>query len=72
MGPFEHHSNLLPWRELGAEVRTVLMVWYFLSNSDKSLLSYCLEQIVWIEEDGNGGLDEHDLENKLKVSHKCW
>ena len=21
VGPFEHHSNLLPWKELGAEVR---------------------------------------------------
>lgn len=21
VGPFEHHSNLLPWRELGAEVK---------------------------------------------------
>ncbi|CAH3199388.1 unnamed protein product, partial [Porites evermanni] len=20
VGPFEHHSNLLPWKELGAEV----------------------------------------------------
>ena len=20
VGPFEHHSNLLPWRELGSEV----------------------------------------------------
>lgn len=22
-GPFEHHSNLLPWREIGAEVSMV-------------------------------------------------
>ena len=21
VGPFEHHSNLLPWKEVGAEVR---------------------------------------------------
>lgn len=24
-GPFEHHSNLLPWREIGAEVSMVLV-----------------------------------------------
>ena len=27
VGPFEHHSNLLPWREIAAHVR------YFNSNS---------------------------------------
>lgn len=25
MGPFEHHSNLLPWREIGAEAGDLIM-----------------------------------------------
>ena len=39
VSPFEHHSNLLPWREIGAEAGDHVM---FLN-----CISYCLTDIIY-------------------------
>ena len=66
MSPFEHHSNLLPWRDIGAEAGDTK------SNHSHTCQSYlCLRsilQVVWIAEDVEGNADIADLEQKLLVS----
>lgn len=60
-GPFEHHSNLLPWRELGAKVRNTKGHFNRLFVSSHDL------QMVAIDEDIDGMVDLVQLEEKLKV-----
>lgn len=31
-GPFEHHSNLLPWKEISAKVREVFYLYFIYTN----------------------------------------
>lgn len=31
-GPFEHHSNLLPWKEISAKVREVFYLYFIYAN----------------------------------------
>ncbi|KAE9540014.1 hypothetical protein AGLY_005266 [Aphis glycines] len=55
VGPYEHHSNLLPWREIGATVNT--------RNSSSVWRIF----VIRVAETKEGFIDLVDLENKLRL-----
>ena len=70
VSPFEHHSNLLPWREIGAEAGDQFLYAYAHPNlccilSFVQFMHYF--QMIWIGQDESGLADIRDLEDKLKV-----
>nr|CAD7447759.1 unnamed protein product [Timema bartmani] len=58
VGPCEHHSNLLPWRERGAKIVRIA------ETKEGFIL-----QIVRIAETKEGFLDLDDLEHQLQMNH---
>lgn len=68
VGPFEHHSNLLPWRDAGSKVYILSQLCKFSLYSRKVNVGMLqlLQQMIYIPQTSDGEMDIAFLEERLK------